>query len=121
MVRPADGATGLTRWRIVPALVSSPHGHALGTFCALYRLWNLLRIHACQGRKRGTIETRMKGGTRVRSNEKPAATDRRRQLITIAMDFIASKGFEGFRTRKSQKQRASIQEPSSITFPTKKS
>ena len=34
---------------------------------------------------------------RVRSNEKLAATDRRRQLVTIAMDFIASKGFEGFR------------------------
>jgi AcrR family transcriptional regulator len=39
----------------------------------------------------------MKGRKRVRSNEKLAATDRRRQLVTIAMDFIASKGFEGFR------------------------
>ena len=39
----------------------------------------------------------MKGRKRVKSNEKLAAADRRRQLVTIAMDFIASKGFEGFR------------------------
>ena len=39
----------------------------------------------------------MKGRKRVRSNEKLAATDRRRQLVMIAMDFIASRGFEGFR------------------------
>lgn len=39
----------------------------------------------------------MKGRKRIRSNEKLAATDRRRQLVMVAMDFIASKGFEGFR------------------------
>jgi AcrR family transcriptional regulator len=39
----------------------------------------------------------MKGRERVRPNQKLPATDRRRQLVTIAMDFIASRGFEGLR------------------------
>lgn len=39
----------------------------------------------------------MKGRKRVRGNQKIAAPDRRLQLVKIAMDFIASKGFEGFR------------------------
>jgi AcrR family transcriptional regulator len=38
----------------------------------------------------------MKSRKPVRSKEL-TATDRRRQLVTIAMEFIASKGFEGFR------------------------
>jgi AcrR family transcriptional regulator len=39
----------------------------------------------------------MKVRRQVRSNQKLAATDRRRQILTIAMDLIASKGFEGLR------------------------
>jgi len=39
----------------------------------------------------------MKIRRQVRSNQKLAATDRRRQIVAIAMDLIASKGFEGLR------------------------
>jgi AcrR family transcriptional regulator len=39
----------------------------------------------------------MKVRQQVRPNQKLAASDRRRQIVTIAMDLIASKGFEGLR------------------------
>jgi AcrR family transcriptional regulator len=54
-------------------------------------------IHACQERNRGPIKIRMKGRERARSNQKLAVTERRRQIAAIAMDFIATKGFEGLR------------------------
>jgi AcrR family transcriptional regulator len=41
---------------------------------------------------------------RAGSNRKLAATDRRRQLITIAVDLIASKGFEGLRYQEVAKE-----------------
>jgi AcrR family transcriptional regulator len=39
----------------------------------------------------------MKVRQQVRTNQKLAATERRRQIVAIAMDLIASKGFEGLR------------------------
>jgi AcrR family transcriptional regulator len=50
------------------------------------------------------METRVKPQPRPGPKLKLAATDRRRQLVAIAMDLIATKGFEGLRYQEVAKE-----------------
>jgi AcrR family transcriptional regulator len=50
------------------------------------------------------METRVKPQLRPGPKLKFAATDRRRQLVAIAMDLIATKGFEGLRYQEVAKE-----------------
>lgn len=61
-------------------------------------------FHACGQYNEDDKESDLKANVPKKPNSKLAATDRRRQLVEIAMELIAAKGFEGLRFQEVAKQ-----------------
>jgi len=86
---------------------------------AHHRVWYHFLLSPNQERDSVALEYFLRSETRTTRKTKLAATDRRQQLVSIAMDQIATKGFEGLRFQEVAKQAGINNATLYYHFPTK--